>query len=469
MVSAASCPPLQKTQGRGTHSFGTGRKRPETPGHPSMGLLISSVVLFLFLHFLNSPAASTADAENGTMAANWSTDLRPAVGSPPLGLVVGRGHETRLQPTTSLWFVDNNTVVATFVTREETAALSNHDTNQPLRLRAIFLDVRTGKVASTQAWPSESRFAAIIAVHDGNFVTQRGDLLALYSPDAKEVRTLNLPSINKDLWGWFAHPSPTGRSILFATPNLTTTGQTPWIWVDATTLQIVRSWKEVQSGWIGISDSATAMLACSFPLYHCDSNLEIRGFTTEWKSITPIDRQLQSFPQFVNEDTIFMSGHPWKLLQSDGKMILIEARPFEGMTAVPSTSGQRFIVPFFQSKGGVTALDIGAHGELKAISVYDAPFHKCSYRLEVKGPKIKELAKLALSPDGSKLAILFDESLYLFQLPPALSTAHTQTPGFSAWTATDGWPSLWARRSHHGCGCPVLAFCARAGTMLSAR
>jgi hypothetical protein len=386
-----------------------------------MALLISLAALFLLAHFLSSPSAPPVDTASGAITANWRADLRAAVGSAPLGLVVGRGHETRLQPTTSLRFVNNNTVVATFVTREEKTALSsrdNSDSNLPLRLRAIFLDASTGKVMSTQAWPSESRFAGIVATNDGNFVTQRGVVLTLYSPDVKEVRRLSLPPIQQDLWGWDAHPSPTGKNILFATPNLTTTLATPWVWVDTTTLQIVRSWKEAQSGWVGISDNAVAMIACSFPLYHCDPNVETRGITTEWKAIGPIERRFQSIPRFLNEDTIFLSGHPWKLLRTDGKVILTENTPFEGSTAISSSIGQRFVVPFFRSKGGVTALDIGAHGELKTISIYDAPFHERSYRLDVKGPKIKELAQLALSPDGSKLAILYEESVYVFQLPP---------------------------------------------------
>jgi hypothetical protein len=380
----------------------------------------------LLAHLLSSPVVPPVETARGAITANWSADLRAPVGSAPLGLVVGRGRETALQPKTSLWFVGNNTVVATFVTREEKPALSSHDssdTNLPLRLRALFLDASTGKVMSTQAWPSESRFAGIVATNDGNFITQRGVVLTLYSPDAKEVRRLSLPPIQQDLWGWVAHPSPTGRNILFATPNLTTTDQTPWIWVDASTLEVARSWREAQSGWVGISDDTISMIACSFHVYRCDPGVEVRGLATEWKTIAPIERRPQSSPRFLNKDTIFLSGHPWKLLQTDGKVILNENAPFEGSTAISSSSGQRFVVPFFQSKGGVAALDIGAHGELKTISVYDAPFHERSYRLEVKGPKIKELAQLALSPDGSKLAILYDESVYLFQLPPPPSTA----------------------------------------------
>ena len=136
------------------------------------------------------------------------------------------------------------------------------------------------------------------------------------------------------------------------------------------------------------------------------------------------------FPQFVNEGTVFLSGHPWELVRTDGKIVFTESAPFEGSTAIPAAGGQRFVVPFFQSKGGVAALDISAHGELKTISIYDAPFHERSYKLGVTGPKIKDQGtQLALSPDGSKLAILYDESVYLFQLPAASSTRSSSNPG----------------------------------------
>lgn len=393
-----------------------------------MDLLISSAALFLLAHFLNSPSVPPGNT-GGAIAANWSADLRPAIGSAPLGLVVGRGHET-LQPIKSLWFQDDSTVVATFVTREEKptplSKRDQSDTNLPLRLRAIFIDARAGKVRSTQAWPTESRFARIVAVNNGNFITQRGDLLTLYSFDAKELRRLSLPPVEPDyLTGWFPHPSPTGRNILFATPYPRETSPRPWIWVNASTLEIARSWREVQSGEVAISDSAISMIACGFYAYRCNQNVEIKGLTTEWKTIAAKEGQPLSFTllsgdalfRFLNEDTIFLSGNPWKLLRTDGTVVLSENTRFEGSMVIASSSGKRFVVPFFQWKGGVAALDTGAHGELKAISIYDAPFHERSYRLDVKGPKIKDLAKFALSPDASKLAILYDESMYLFHLP----------------------------------------------------
>ncbi len=395
-------------------------------------MLISSAVLFLLAHLIRSPAGSTADnAANQTIAVRWTSDLRPAIGGEPLGQVFGLKGERQGKPTTSLWFLDDGTVIATYVTREESRPVvsgrSGSDPNEPLRLRAIFLDADTGKIRSTQAWPSESRLARIVAANEGKFVTQSGTTLSLRSSDGKELNTLSLPPPPQNLNGWNARPSPTGKSILFEDSDWRTISPKSWILVSADDLKVVRSWKVEQTGPVGISDSTIAMTACAFPEYHCELNLKVRGVATDWKVIAPMEKSgWAPFPKFVNDDTLFLSGTPstpWKLLQSDGKVILSEDAPFRGGAPVSSAGEQRFIVPFFKSKGGVAALDIGAHGELTAISVYDAPFRERSYLLEVKGKKIrsfsgKSVAQLALSPDGSKLAILYDESVYVFQLPP---------------------------------------------------
>lgn len=401
-----------------------------------MALWISSAALFLLALFLNSPSMPPGNT-GGAIAAKWTVDLRAAVASDPLGTVQGRKREWQGRPRTSLWFLDDSTILATFITKEGSkpslASRDSSDPNQPLRLRAVFLQVETGKVTSTQVWPSESRSAGIVAVNDGKFVTARGSTLTLYSADAKELKRLSLPPPPQNLNGWNAHVSPTGKSILFENSDWRTVSPKSWIWVDVDDLQIIRSWKEEQSGRVGISDSTIAMTACMFPEYHCDPNLKIRDLATEWKTIARIQKSGWVWaPQFVNEDTLFLPSAPWELLKTDGQVILTETDPFEGDEAVTSEGGKRFVIPFFKLVGRVGALDIGGHGELKTISVYDAPFHGRSYKLEVKGPKIrsisdKSVAKLALSPDGTKLAILYDESVYLFPLPPVLSGEHTDT------------------------------------------
>ena len=194
--------------------------------------------------------------------------------------------------------------------------------------------------------------------------------------------------------------------------------------METNSLQILRSWKEEQSGWIGISDSSIAMTACLMREYHCEPNLAIRGIATEWKTISPIEKQSHwgSAPQFVNDDTLFLPGSPWKLFKPDGEVIHTDADP-KGGELIGASLGQRFVIPFFKLVGRLEALDIGGRGELKSLLVYDAPFHERSYKLEVKGAAIrsisdKSVAQLALSPDGAKLAVLYEESVYLFPLPP---------------------------------------------------
>jgi hypothetical protein len=86
--------------------------------------------------------------------------------------------------------------------------------------------------------------------------------------------------------------------------------------------------------------------------------------------------------------------------------------------ATRSAGGQRFIVTSSRLTGAISGLDAGGYAVLKKISVYDAPFHARNYTMDVMGPKIKGPMQRALSPDGSLLAILDNESVYVFQLPP---------------------------------------------------
>jgi hypothetical protein len=333
-----------------------------------------------------------------------------------LGEVFGRGRESAALPRTSLWFTDNDTLVATFVSREGSGELSTRDgsnSNLPLRLRPVFLDAATGKVLATPDWPTESRDSSIIAVHNGQFVTQGGNELTLYTPDRKPLKNLKLPPLTED--DWIAHPSPTGKNILFLPPG---GGAVSWLWLETDTLQVLHSWKDTHSGDVAVADDKMAMVTCTWT-FDCKHYIEVRGITTDWKTIAL--GSSQSFPQFVNEDMIFLSEDNTRLVQADGKVVFVEDAPFQKCWwggAFPSAGGRRFVVPRCTGKGAISSLDIGGHTVLKEILLYDAPFYTRSYVLELKGPKIKDLTLLAVSPDGLRLAVLNDDSVEVLQLPP---------------------------------------------------
>ncbi len=354
----------------------------------------------------------------------WRVDLRPAVAGAPLGRVVGRGHETQGKPVSSLWFLDDNRIVVTFVTRESKSALSSRassDEGSPLRLRAIFLDAASGKITATQAWPSGSRFAKIVAAHDGKFIAQAGTELTLYSQDVAELEKLSLPATESD---WMPHSSPTGKNILFLAGGLGTMSPVPWVWVDADRLEIVRSWEDVRTGSVSISDDTIAMTTCAW-FRECEPALKTRGLGTGWKTIMSTlpthGARSAPRPQFVNDDFLLLLGPYLELVSTEGALVFAEDRFSGGCWSdeiPPSAGAKRFVVPTCKLKGSVPALDAGGYQLLQTILLYDAPFHALSFVLNVEGPRIKGLTQFAISPDGSKLAILNDEAIEVLPLPP---------------------------------------------------
>jgi hypothetical protein len=385
-----------------------------------MAQLISLAARFcrlLVLCFLTS-ALGIAGTEQQTIAPAWRTDLRGALGTSPVPVSFGHVGEHKGEPVTSLRFTDNDTVVATFVTREdERPSLSTRgsDANLPLRLRGIFLNAAAGSIKGNSSWGSESTAAMIVAAHDGKFVTQSGSELTLYGPDLKVLRSVRLPQLPE--YEWAGYPSPSGRNILFLSPVLVDRREPrSWIWLETNTLQPLLSWKEPVEAPLTVADDKIAEVACAFPPHKYLPRVQVRDFSGDWRVIATGSGYYGS--QFINQDLLGVwGGDLLTLMVPDGKVI--SSRNLKGAgVLVTSAGGERFVVPIFNVKGRVAALDISGHSLLKRLMLYDIPSHSWSYMLELKGANIRDVMKFALSPNGSRLAVLNNEVLYLFDLPP---------------------------------------------------
>jgi len=381
-------------------------------------------------------------AQHLPVAPAWRTDVHAAIGGAPLGSVWGGRQEYKGRPITSLWFTDNNTIVASFVTRDSSARpqvsrRDNLDSALALRLRAIFLDTNTGRVTAATNWPTESRRSLIVAAHDGRIVAQRGNELTLYDSDRNPLRTAKLPSPQGG--NWYSHSSPTGKNILFYSRE---SEKSPLIWVESDTLKILGSWEDASSGFISISDkevaTATCLLGRRLAIRNgvttpppsaqddCEPTIMVREISTDWRSIAPSEPK--SYLQFVNENTLFVSGiTKRRLVRTDGQVLFAESNEHRlgwgfgcwGTRVLVSSAGQRFVIPGCEAKGAVASLDIGGHSVLKRIILYDMRSEVRSCTLDIKGPKIQDEMQFAVSPDGSKLAILNKGFVEVFQLPPA--------------------------------------------------
>jgi hypothetical protein len=397
-----------------------------------MALSISSAVS-LFLCFLSSVIGAVAVPPGRIVTPAWRVDLRPAIGGVPLPFLYSGRYELKGPLVTSLWFTDDDTIVATFVLRgssEGSPKLSTRNGREaalPLRLHGVFLDATTGKIKANADWPSGSRWSKIVAAHDGEFVIQRGNELTLLSSDLSTLHDAKLPPRNEVDWG--ALPSPTGMNILFSSLGPDSVSR---LWFETDTLQMVHSWEMPLGESTAIADGKVALITCVVNP-HCESNVLVRGLSTGWTRIA--SGHGAQYPQFVNEEMLFLpinplSHDPIRLVRTDGRVIFSQDQPptTEGWDwcnyvlacAIVSAHENRLIVAGFRPKGGSVALDIGGYSVLNKILVYDVSFDGRPRIFDVGGPKIKDPDHWALSPDGSKLAVLEGESVEVLQLPPHL-------------------------------------------------
>jgi hypothetical protein len=214
------------------------------------------------------------------------------------------------------------------------------------------------------------------------------------------------------------------------------------VWVETDTLQVVRSWEEIQSGWVGISDNQMAMTRCVW-FYDCEPSVEIRTPDKGWKTIASADRHNMPRPQFVSDDEVVLLGRKIVVLRTNGEAVRNEDTPFEGCWwggVYPAARGHRFAIPSCKAKGGSSFLDLGGREELTKIFVYDAPFQDQPYALDLKGADVKEVSLIALSPDGKWAAYVDHYNLFVRNLSTG-AVAQLTSDGERFWDYATPLPS----------------------------
>ena len=240
-----------------------------------------------------------------------------------------------------------------------------------------------------------------------------GNELALYSGDIKLLKHLTLPALENGEWR--AHTSPSGKNILFVPPDHKTG---LWLWVATDTLQVTHSWQDTETGTLAIADDTLAMLTCTWR-NGCPHTVSVRGLDTDWHTLMP--GLFQSYPQFVDDKTLFVYSSPSTLLRTDGSIVFVDSRTLkqcESLNKVyPAPASHRFVAPSCSVEGAIGILDLGGHAVLRRIFISDGDADSSggwSYSLAVKGPAIKGLTQFAISPDGQRFALLNNGSVEVF-------------------------------------------------------
>jgi hypothetical protein len=151
-----------------------------------------------------------------------------------------------------------------------------------------------------------------------------------------------------------------------------------------------------------------------------------------WRDMCPYYQPYCLPGGFVNNESILAEaeGRPaafW-LLSTNGGLLFREAlRDNETLFAGhqpshaswdPSADGRRFAVAVMKIKGANAFFDIGGHANLDRIMVFDITSLQWIYRLDARKQKLADISGMALSPDGSLLALITQGGvLEIYRIP----------------------------------------------------
>lgn len=275
----------------------------------------------------------------------------------------------------------------------------------------MFLDVQTGKLQGTKEWSVPRPRGGIIPVGEGKFVVVTPAMIALYAPSLELLKDFNLSTEQQShLWNFYS--SPSGKSILMEYHYPEASFQ----WIDTSSLQPQSAWKD-RLPRLSISDND---LAISRETYSKSHGFLAEVFVRPRNGVErTVCRQLVGkgdgcgIPQFLSNDLLALwAPHEFRVVTDGGGDSPLKATVSKdewlGRPFYPSADGKRFATTIWAHKGGSEFFDVSYQGMLKRIVVYDMSSHQKVYTLDVGKKKIKDLSGLALSPDGSLIAILLN-------------------------------------------------------------
>ena len=362
--------------------------------------------------------AKFRDPASDVTAAAWKTDLRS------VGFLDPPSKDSTWHPVYSqgpLFFADEHVLIAVFTTREEISTLTRRDDpnrQMPWKVHAVSLDAATGSVRATNEWGLRAASFGMIGRGDGSFVLFTPLALATCLADLHTCKELRFsPEQASRLAA--VHFSPTGRSVLLQYQG----APSDFEWLDTGSLQSGPAWQGTEMP-LSVSDSAAVFVQTHREPRGMNHTIALRlkdGTQRVVCSATADDRGCFGVPKFVGDDILALrEARRLRLVPgSGGKSLMeLEAPRDEWLGApVASADGSRIAFPVSVPKEGKVLVDVPSDSELLRIEVRKIHGGEPICKLDGARHKLKSIAGLALSPNGSIMAILADGIVSLYRLP----------------------------------------------------
>ena len=302
---------------------------------------------------------------------------------------------------------------------EKLSSRANPDISSAFQLHASVIDAATGTLLFTKDWGARSHDSSI-QVTTGGILVRTDDVLRILASDFTEIQRLTFPDSSDrhdptHCDRRIISVSPTGKTLMLNCYNTTLHFSRLDVW-DGSTFRQIRAWSDAPLVRYSISDVGIAT---------ADSNQQRVLFsefgTGRWESLGKSFKiGCMSFPVFLNNKILATSDCDGLLLLTlEGKVLMTdhpEKRETLGDDKIAVAQGGAVLAASLaQGKGG-GFFDTDVRRTRMGVAVYNSSLKKRVLSVNV-APLPKSYYDFALSPDGSKLAILNDRKVSVYSVP----------------------------------------------------
>jgi hypothetical protein len=304
------------------------------------------------------------------------------------------------------------------------------DVSSPFRLQASLVDAKSGKPLLSREWGTRSEGTAIV-VHHGGVIVRTGDTLRVLSNDFVELQKAPLqdpdPGDADVTIDWDIFVSASRRSVLFNHYQVDwekKASLSQYNVLDGDTFEVREAWEEVPALHhmsISVSDKAVAYVK------HVPrrdrifiSEFGSRKWKPLWERSGEACYDSNVFALIADKSFIyacrefsFVSGGQVLMREKFGK----GERPVNAKLSV-ADNGRFIAISLSRISVNLRGVDldpIESLSELRVV-VYDLVLKKRIQTIEIS-PLPRQYYDFALSPDGSRLAILNDRTVSVCELP----------------------------------------------------
>jgi len=374
---------------------------------------VSGVVLCLF-----SLLGTRADHLKSSEAPDplWSRDVIEYLS----GLRNGHARDWAKTEPPGITFLDNSRLIVYETDpNEQLASRISADISSSHTLHMSVLDSGSGKLLVAKDWPTRAH-GSYCLVTSGGILIRTGEILRICSRDLVQIREVSLSS-SKGYERWELRVSASGRTLLI---QHNTQSSTRLEVLDGSTFEVRQTWAEPTFFQVPSSISDDEMIEPTYEKRRLGVSIAKFG-TADWKPIwwMPLPKTCGNTPWFVTNDLVMFGCTEVVLFTKEGKVLMTESlnkndylmmdmiSPY--FSAAPSENGEFAAVPVSHIRG--IALDM-SRDTAQQVMVYNL-----LRRMRVLTVNVTPLTKMhysiAMSPDGSKLAILNDKQVSVYSVP----------------------------------------------------